>query len=122
MRAYLDLTNRGQAQRIRLLARQAVEAFGLVDARLDLLDHAENTTFRVTAPQGRYVLRVHRPGYRSPAEIQSELWWLDALTREAGLRVPRPQRTPDGRWLVQCQVPGVPEPRDCVLFEWLDGR
>jgi Ser/Thr protein kinase RdoA (MazF antagonist) len=55
-----------------------------------LLNVSENATFLVTGADGeRSVLRVHRLGYHDVAAIESELAWMDALRREAGVRTPR---------------------------------
>jgi Ser/Thr protein kinase RdoA (MazF antagonist) len=54
--------------------------------------------------------------------IQSELLWLLALRREMGLVVPEPVPTRDGRLVTIASTAGVPEPRQCVLFRWVDGR
>lgn len=129
MRAFSSLSYRGQVGRLRGLGQMALDAFGVAGARLSLLAHFDNTTFRVDTPGGeRFVLRIHRahgsPSHppRSPAEVRSEMDWLTALRRDLGLSVPVPRRTPSGEPLVIVATPGVPEPRICVLFEWLDGR
>ena len=80
------------------------------------LVHAENTTFRTDSPQGRFCLRISRPGYQSTANIRSELAFLSALRAEE-FRVPEPWQ---GR-LVTAVTNEVPEPRDCVLFRWMGG-
>lgn len=62
-----------------------------------LINLSENHTYRIDGPGGlRHILRVHRPGYQSQASIESELVWLEALRREAGLPVPRPLPGRDG--------------------------
>ncbi len=56
-----------------------------------LINLSENHTFRIDRADGaRFILRVHRPGYQSPASIRSELEWLEALRRDSTLPVPRP--------------------------------
>lgn len=69
-----------------------------------LINHSENHTFRVEAPAGRYILRLHRPGYQSRAAIQSELAWVAALRKDAGMPVPHPLPGRNGR-LVQELAP-----------------
>ncbi|MBU0554256.1 phosphotransferase [Myxococcota bacterium] len=119
---YLELTYRGQARRLGAMAREALARFGLTDAsRPRLLFHGENTTFEARAPTGRYVIRVHRPGYQPEANIRSEMDWLDALARDTDLHVPRPRVGLDGERVQTITVEGVPEPRHVVLFEWIDG-
>jgi Ser/Thr protein kinase RdoA (MazF antagonist) len=50
------------------------------------------------------------------------LVWLQALKREAGLKVPEPVTTLDGELVAVVEVDGVPEPRTCALFRWGAGR
>ncbi|MDF2620407.1 MAG: aminoglycoside phosphotransferase [Xanthobacteraceae bacterium] len=68
--------------------RSALPRWGLSEAtELKLLTISENATFRAHDPlSGRdVVFRVHRPGYHSRAEIESELAWLTALGRDGSL-------------------------------------
>ncbi|MGJ7613397.1 MULTISPECIES: phosphotransferase enzyme family protein [unclassified Variovorax] len=86
-----------------------------------LLSLSENATYAVRTPTGeRFVLRLHRPGYHSPAAVRSELAWLAAL-RKDGLEVPRALPGADDKLLQQASVPGTP-PRMAVLFDWIEGQ
>jgi len=125
MRDYENLTHRGQFQRIGRLARTVLREYDLSpDARLTPLHHGENTTFRVDDPVSgrRYCLRIHRPGYQSIDAIRSELQFLDIITRETDLIVPRPVATRDGEPLAFAETDGVPGRRAVVLFDWIAGR
>ena len=53
---------------------------------LTLINRSENETWRA----GGLILRLHRPGYHTGAEIASELAWLTALQKHPGLRTVRP--------------------------------
>lgn len=64
---------------------------------LRLLNRSENEIWAA----GDLVLRLHRPGYHSRAEIASELAWLKALQGVAGLRAVRPVATRDGALIVE---------------------
>lgn len=69
-----------------LIAR-ALPAYGLPpDTPLTLLNRSENETWRA----GDLILRLHRQGYHTKAEIGSELNWLAALQDLPGLNVVRP--------------------------------
>lgn len=123
MRPFAELTTRGQVGRLRALGRNALLRFGLpADLPLELLGHAENTTFRVAHAGETFMLRVHRLKYHDAPEIQSELAWLDALAQDTDLSVPRPVPAPDGERLVEVAAPGLDRPRHCVLLRWVDGR
>lgn len=96
-------------------AQQAALAWGLDPARLELAAHRENTVWRAEGAGGPFALRLHRPGYRTQAELESELAWMAALA-DGGLNVPRPIPSRAGR-LVE-MVDGVA----CDLLVWLPGR
>lgn len=97
-------------------------SYGLEDARLTLQRYEQNTTFRVDAHDGPYLLRINRPRVHTADTIGSEMAWLGALRRDTGLRVPEPVAARDGSFVVVARDAGVPEPHVCVLMNWLDGR
>jgi Ser/Thr protein kinase RdoA (MazF antagonist) len=120
---------------MRKLAKAALVAYGLPEAEIRFLRHAGNTLFRVAQPipepageasrlfaDGRYLLRIHQPGYQTTDAIALELEWLTALRRDAGLPVPEPVPTLRGRLAANVCVPGVPGARDCSLLRWVRGR
>ena len=84
---------------LRALAVRALAEWGLDDAHLEPIGISENASFRVDGPGRRYVLRIHRPGYHTLAELESEQVWTAAL-REAGLDVPVPVGTREGHGYV----------------------
>jgi Ser/Thr protein kinase RdoA (MazF antagonist) len=69
-----------------LIAR-ALPLYGLPpETPLTLLNRSENETWRA----GELILRLHRPGYHTRTEIESELSWLAALQDIPDLRVVKP--------------------------------
>ena len=117
-----EVVSGSQLGRLRALARRALAEFGVTAARLTLLRHEQNTTFRVDVAGERYVLRISRPGTSSPESVTSEMAWLAALRRDTDLSVPEPVAARDGALVVVASHPGVTEPRSCVLLRWMDGR
>ena len=91
------------------------------DATLAFLSHSENTTFLAEDPVAaqRLVLRVQRIGYHSPAEIVSELAWIEALITDEVIVTPRPRPDRDGQLL--CSVPLNGTMRQVVAFEHMSG-
>jgi Ser/Thr protein kinase RdoA (MazF antagonist) len=119
-----DLSAADVAQRLAPVVRRALEHYGVgADAELTLLNVSENATYAVDDPSTgeRTVLRVHRHGYHDGTEIESELAWLDALRREAGVRTPRVLPTSAGDRLLALHEEGSPDPRYVARFEWLPG-
>lgn len=116
-----DLSDQaGVLERMDVVARRAVAAYGWGEAEVSLLNVSENATFKVVGEHGAAALRVHRLGYHAPGAIDSELAWLEALRSEAGVLTPRILRTPAGERTVTVPDPAGP-PRVCVLFEFLPG-
>jgi len=90
--------------------------------RLSLLSISENATFRADDPERDepLVLRVHRPGYHSVAEIESELAWIAALRAESIVLTPQPLPTLDGDSIATFEHDG--SSRQAVAFEFMPGR
>jgi Ser/Thr protein kinase RdoA (MazF antagonist) len=129
-----DLSAGGDVlDRVTRFAERAARAYGCAAAStVRLLNVSENATYLVEDPdQGPCILRVHRLGYHTGAEIESELAWMDALRAEAGVRTPRVLPAPDGqRVLALPDVEEAPDAasgaelgalRHCVRFEYLTG-
>jgi Ser/Thr protein kinase RdoA (MazF antagonist) len=89
---------------------------------LAFLSHSENTTFLAQDPASRQklVLRVQRTGYHSPAEIASELAWIDAVIADSVVLTPRPVADREGHLL--CPIPLNGVTRHVVAFEFLTGE
>ena len=126
-----DLSTGGDVlDRVTRFAQRAARAYGCAPAStVQLLNVSENATYLVEDPdQGPCILRVHRLGYHTEAEIESELAWMYALRAEAGVRTPRVLPAPDGRRVLALpdidEPPDAPRPgslRHCVRFEYLAG-
>ncbi|MDI4657396.1 phosphotransferase enzyme family protein [Xanthobacter autotrophicus] len=106
--------------RIEDLIRVHLPAWGLPpDAALSLLSISENATFRATSGARDLVLRVYRPGYHTPAEIRSELAWIEALRADDIVPTPRIIPTLDARRLVEIDDGGTP--RRMAAFAFVPG-
>lgn len=95
--------------------KAALALWGLETASFELAAARENAVYRVDAPGARYALRLHRVGYRSDAELWSELCWMAAAAR-GGLQVPAPVAARSGEMLHR--VGGV----QVDLLTWLPGQ
>lgn len=121
MKPFEELSYRGQRVRYRRFAGEALSRYNLGPARVTALRHDENLTYRVDGGDARYLLRVHRGRRRSLAQLRSEVLWLQALRREAGLQVPDPVPLPTGAFVGELEVPWLGR-RRFVLFRWIEGR
>ena len=120
--SFVALSQDAQVDRLQQLARVALAHWRLEAAPLALLKYRENAVFKATHPATgeRFVLRVHRAGYRSDAELRSELQWTAALI-EAGIEAPAAVPTATGESFVTVGHEAVPEPRQCDLLRWVEG-
>ena len=75
-----DLSTAAQVARIRRTAFAALADYPLEVARLRLLNHGFNTTYRVDTTDGRrFALRINVNSRRSPQNLAAEVAWLTAL-------------------------------------------
>ncbi len=110
------------AAEFRAVAELALPHWGLAPERVDPVAIAENCVFRVEMPDSRaYVLRVHRPGYHSLAELESELVWARALA-DAGISVSVGRPTLDGRSYAEIPTPDGNSSRYVGLIDWVEGQ
>ena len=92
----------------------ACKHWALGDASAKLIAARENSVYRIDAANGPAVLRLHRVGYRSIAEINSELLWMDMLAQN-GINVPGPIQAPNGSYLFTLDGVVV------SMLSWMDG-
>jgi len=120
---FSSLTQREQVRRMASLARQALEAYAVPVVSITPLKQVYNKTFRTTAQSGeQYVLRICHPRRTSVEAVRSELLWLTALCREAGLNVPEPVLNREAQYVTVIADVDMPRPYLCALFHWTNGR
>jgi Ser/Thr protein kinase RdoA (MazF antagonist) len=105
------------------LAAAALHRWSMEGASLTLINHSENWTYRVL-PKGAtrpVILRVHRTDYHSIDGIRSELAWMHALQKDAGVMTPQAIPGGDGDEVQWVEHPAGGASRNCVLFEFIEG-
>lgn len=99
-------------------ARRALRDFGIApEADLRFVNRRENVVFRVTSDAGDWALKVHRAGYHTDSEIESESAFLQSLAG-AGVGVARPLRRVDGSHVAHVRGAGG-ETVQVSVQEWL---
>ncbi len=122
MTDFYTLDDQGQVAALKQFSETALSHWSLEGSQLSLIKYRENAVFEVlTSEQKRYALRIHRYGYHSDEELDSELCWMKAL-QEADIDVPNVVPTVDGNLFVLLNAGDVPEPRQVDLFEWVNGE
>lgn len=103
-------------------ALEALKAFPIKLEDIQIVCHSENVTFRVIPrdSQTHYALRLHRPGYNSLAELNSERQWTRAL-KEAGLAVPVSLATFEGHHFQPVNIQATGERCLSGMTTWLEG-
>jgi Ser/Thr protein kinase RdoA (MazF antagonist) len=102
-------------------AELALVHFAVRPTAVEFVGARENVVFRVVDGSGEVsALRIHRPGYHTLAELESELEWTAAL-RAAGVATPRPIATVDGRWYAAVPFGRSGGLRHVGMMEWVDG-
>lgn len=86
-----------------------------------------NAVFEVSGRGVHLALRIHRPGYRSAAQIRSELSFLQFTAEELSgspVAVPVPVTARNGELIVDVggREEGALPQRYCDLLTWIDGR
>jgi Ser/Thr protein kinase RdoA (MazF antagonist) len=122
--AHVELSAAADPTDVTAAARAALPCYGIDrGSRLDLLNVSENATFLVEdGRRGPKVLRVHRLGYHTRAEILSELAWMAALRSSAGISTPKAVPAAGDELVVTLTDPAGGEDRHVVMFELLPGR
>ena len=104
------------------IAERALPFWGLRPDQIELVSRSENTVFRLDRSDGQqFALRIHRPGYHTLPELESELLWTRALV-DAGIGAPVGVRTLDGPGYATIPTPDGESSRAVGLVEWVPGE
>ena len=88
-RPFGELSEVGQARRLRPLAQAALAEYDLEVTGLRLITNGWNGVFRVDTPDGPYVIRVTRPiPGADDRSVRSEVEFMSALAQGTDVAVP----------------------------------
>jgi len=119
---FAELTEIGQARRLRPLALEALTSYDIDWSDLQLISNGWNCVFRVDTPTGPRVLRITRPVPGAlDRSVRSEVEFMRALAANTDIAVPPVIPNSEGELVTMASAPGVPEVRECVVFGWLGG-
>ncbi|MDH4110277.1 MAG: phosphotransferase [Gammaproteobacteria bacterium] len=122
MSNFYSLDDAGKTPSFQRLVEQALPLWGMSGARAAIIKQRENAVFSLQCADGtRAVMRIHRTGYHSNAELHSELQWMKALDA-FGVHTPAVIPALDGELFKTVSVPAVPEPRQVDVLAWVDGK
>jgi len=122
MKPFKQLTNRGQAKRLKPLVLNALAQYDFEVSSIQLVGMFTNAMFRLRTKSGEsYIMRVCQPEWRTKTDLISEIAWLQALSQDTNIRAPEPKATRTGDFIVESTTDGVPEVRRCVVMSWIPG-
>ncbi len=122
-RPFKEASYKEQISRLRSFGLEVLKQFPVQVGSVRLLNHGENTTFKVRDVRGKcYVLRIHRQGYHTKAAILEELKWTQSLKNIPGIHVPVPRLSRKSSLVVSASSPLLDGERHCDLFVWIPGR
>jgi Ser/Thr protein kinase RdoA (MazF antagonist) len=108
-------------EKLQAIAKKSLRHWQLDVASLTLISQSENTVFRVETDQHEtYALRLHRPGYHSLVELESEQLWTRALA-DGGIAIPKVEPTEHGKYYVEESSDTEDTSRVVGLIQWLPG-
>lgn len=109
------------------MAELALSKYPIEFKKIHWLGHSENVSFQIVTQAQTYLLRLHQPlvSFREDlwvhkTTIQSELLWLQALSRDTNLIVANPILNKNGEYVTQLQTGG--EVINATLLSWIDGE
>ncbi len=122
MRNFDELTPRGKARRLRILALDALRHYPFEVATIQLVGMFTNTLFRIkTTDNHTYVIRICAPNWRTEEDLRSEAMWLHALGQETDIGAPQPILARNGDLFVTGHAPML-IPCRCLVTTWIPGR
>ena len=111
-------------EKLNRLARACLSRYELSPrATATLINYTENATYRVDDPASgnRFIFRIYRLGYHDRQAIESEIAWMGALRRDAGVQTAELVPARDGTTLLLLADDALPEPRFGAMFTFLTG-
>lgn len=124
-RSFDDLSEAQGKDHLVDVARRALAHWDLTDnSQLSLLNISENATYRVDNPSLNepLILRVHRTGYHTINAVRTELAWMKALQKDAGVQTPQAIAATDGEMIKLIETPELNETRMVVMFRFIEGQ
>jgi Ser/Thr protein kinase RdoA (MazF antagonist) len=111
-----------QIQQLTEFATQILSEYPVAIAGVEMINHGYNSTLAVTTnDQQRFALRINVNSPRSAENLRAELAWIDALSRESDLSLPRPIATSTGDLFTTRFSHQLNRTTSAVLFSWLPG-
>jgi len=120
MKSFETSSYLSQLRQLRKLALNALKQFDLKVKEIKFIFHGENTTYKILAKEGVFLLRIHRENYHSKAAIIEELSWLERLSKQME-NIPKPVVSKNGLLVEKITNHSAAISRCCSLMVWQHG-
>ncbi|MBU8878301.1 phosphotransferase [Bacillus sp. FJAT-29790] len=105
------------------IANYAISSYSFISLpTIELLSYSENAIYLVrdSVSSEKYILRVNRPGYHTKPEIESELYWLNAIDELSVINVSLPFLGDNSEFIQAIKLGN--DKYYCTLFTFLEGH
>lgn len=120
MKSFETSSYLSKLRKLRKLAETALKQYPIKVKQLQFINHGENTTYKVIAAEGIFLLRIHRTNYHSKAAILEELKWLECLSKKMK-NIQKPLLSKNGLLVETVTNEEVAVTRFCSLLSWKHG-
>lgn len=110
------MTHLSQLRRYRKIATQAVAHYPLTNVKLDYLGFTENVVYKITANEGKFLLRIHAASFRTQNAIKQELAFINLLRKHGGFDLQEPLTSINDQPLVTIDGETI------SMLRWQDGQ
>lgn len=109
---------------LKLVSEKLCELYELPDdIEVSLIKYSENIIYKITSKSIEpLVFRLHRPGYHSDAQLESELIWTDEINRDTDIATPVLYKGKNGKYLQLLRSPISQIEYRCDLMSFLYGN
>jgi len=120
MKSFETSSYLSQLKQLRKIADVALKRYQLKVKQVKFIYHGENTTYKVVANEGIFLLRIHRKNYHSKAAILEELNWLKRLAKQTN-NIQKPLVSKNGLLVEEVTNDTLKLTRCCSLLSWQQG-
>ncbi|WP_052476460.1 phosphotransferase enzyme family protein [Cohnella kolymensis] len=105
------------------IAHHALDHYQMSDCRIEFLGQSDNVTFRVVpkSSSGSFLLKILNPSY-SLTMIESELLWLEAISKDTELVTPLPMRNKTGHLVTKLVTADEHKSVYVTMQYWVEGE
>lgn len=123
MSEYEEMVQEEQISHLEEFANDVLVQYGISAKSLICVNHAFNTTFKVTGTDDKtYAMRINTNSKKWPEHVWAEVQWLEKISKEGLIRVPKLVANLQGEFFSNHYFFYDGGNLNIVLTEWIDGE